>query len=191
MVILRDHDHLEGFLNIILFSVDLFDKKLHKNYCVWFWYMYQNNMNSQMNRRCNNDTNSDKAYYLLVVYELRSSNTGIRSPCNPYKPCNHNLYIAIIIFTHIDNTQSTCYNKLKKKHTTTKQWGHPLSWQILGEKDYPFTWGIFNHLALNKKAPPPAAIISYPKKYVFQQINHKPNKMLVAEKNVRQKRGHY
>ena len=26
-------------------------------------------MNSQMDRVCNNDTNYDKAYYLLVVYE--------------------------------------------------------------------------------------------------------------------------
>ena len=23
-----------------------------------------------------------------------------QQPCNPYKPCNHNLYIEIIIFTH-------------------------------------------------------------------------------------------
>ena len=28
----------------------------------------------------------------------------------PYKPCNHNLYIGIIIFPHIDNPQSTGYN---------------------------------------------------------------------------------
>ena len=33
--------------------------------------------------------------------------------CNPYKPCNHNLYIGMIIFPHIDNPQSTDYNKLK------------------------------------------------------------------------------
>ena len=25
-----------------------------------------------------------------------------RGPCTPYKPCNHNLYIGIIIFFHID-----------------------------------------------------------------------------------------
>ena len=29
------------------------------------------------------------------------------SLCNPYKPCNHILYIATIIFPHIDNKQST------------------------------------------------------------------------------------
>ena len=28
----------------------------------------------------------------------------------PYKPFNHNLYIGIIIFPHIDNSQSTGYN---------------------------------------------------------------------------------
>ena len=28
----------------------------------------------------------------------------------PYKPFNHNLYIGIIIFPHIDNPQSTGYN---------------------------------------------------------------------------------
>ena len=28
----------------------------------------------------------------------------------PYKPYNHSLYIGIIIFPHIDNTQSTGHN---------------------------------------------------------------------------------
>ena len=32
---------------------------------------------------------------------------GHRGPYSPYKPCNHNLYIGIIIFPHIDNPQST------------------------------------------------------------------------------------
>ena len=35
---------------------------------------------------------------------------GHRGPYSPYKPCNHNLYIGIIIFPHIDNPQSTDYN---------------------------------------------------------------------------------
>ena len=35
---------------------------------------------------------------------------GHRDPYSPYKPCNHNLYIGIIIFPHIDNPQSTGYN---------------------------------------------------------------------------------
>ena len=35
---------------------------------------------------------------------------GHRGPYSPYKPLNHNLYIGIIIFPHIDNPQSTGYN---------------------------------------------------------------------------------
>ena len=35
---------------------------------------------------------------------------GHRGPYSPYKPGNHNLYIGIIIFPHIDNPQSTGYN---------------------------------------------------------------------------------
>ena len=34
----------------------------------------------------------------------------IGGPYSPYKLCNHNLYIGIIIFPHIDNPQSTGYN---------------------------------------------------------------------------------
>ena len=35
---------------------------------------------------------------------------GHRGPYSPYKPCNHNLYIGIVIFPHIDNPQSTGCN---------------------------------------------------------------------------------
>ena len=35
---------------------------------------------------------------------------GHRGPYSPYKPCNHNPYIGIIIFPHTDNPQSTGYN---------------------------------------------------------------------------------
>ena len=35
---------------------------------------------------------------------------GDRRHRGPYKPCNHILYIGIIIFPHIDNPQSTGYN---------------------------------------------------------------------------------
>ena len=34
-------------------------------------------------------------------------NRGHRGPYSPYKPFNHNLYIGIIIFPHIDNPQYT------------------------------------------------------------------------------------
>ena len=35
---------------------------------------------------------------------------GHRGPYSPYEPFNHNLYIGIIIFPHIDNPQYTGYN---------------------------------------------------------------------------------
>ena len=44
---------------------------------------------------------------------------GHRGPYSPYKPCNHNLYIGIIIFPHIDNPQSKGYNQPKKKTIKT------------------------------------------------------------------------
>ena len=45
---------------------------------------------------------------------------GHRGPYSPYKPCNHNLYIGIIIFPHIDNPQSIQHDRfmpLKLCHT--------------------------------------------------------------------------
>ena len=61
----------EGFSEQnILFSVVLFDKKnTQKLLRLVLIYVLEWHMNGQMDRRCN-DTNSDKAYYLLVVYEL-------------------------------------------------------------------------------------------------------------------------
>ena len=57
---------------------------------------------------------------LLMTFSLRREreikfiglfeNRGHRGQCSPYKPFNHNLYIGIIIFPHIDNPQSTGYN---------------------------------------------------------------------------------
>ena len=40
---------------------------------------------------------------------------GHRGPYRPYNLCNHNLYIGIIIFHHIDNPQSTGYSQSKKR----------------------------------------------------------------------------
>ena len=42
-------------------------------------------------------------------------NRGHRGPYSSYKPFNHNLYIGIIIFPHIDNPQYTGYDLPKKK----------------------------------------------------------------------------
>ena len=65
-------------------------------------------------------------------------NRGHRGPYSPYKPFNHNLYIGIIIFPHIDNPQYTGYDLPKKKPTkiiNAKKVRAPLIWQIIGEKD--------------------------------------------------------
>ena len=60
-----------------------------------------------------------------------------RGPYSPYKLCNHNLYIGIIIFPHIDNPQSTGYNYPTKKTNKiiNEKVRAPLIWQIIGEKD--------------------------------------------------------
>ena len=57
------------------------------------------------------------------------SDTGQWGLRNPYKPWNHDLYIRIIIFPHIDNTQSTgCHwllkNQIKVFTTTEKDPNH-------------------------------------------------------------------
>ena len=65
-------------------------------------------------------------------------NRGHRGPYSPYKPFNHNLYIGIIIFPHIDNPQYTGYDLPKKKPNkiiNAKKVRAPLIWQIIGEKD--------------------------------------------------------
>ena len=40
---------------------------------------------------------------------------GHRGPYSPYKPFNHNLYIGIIIFPHIDNHNLQVTINLRKK----------------------------------------------------------------------------
>ena len=61
--------------------------------------------------------------------------SGHRVPCSPYKPCNHNLYIGIIIFPRINNTQYKVAINFKKhiKKETQKKWQHPLSWFVIGD----------------------------------------------------------
>ena len=43
----------------------------------------------------------------VIKFNSLSEDSGQRGP---YKPCNHSLYIQIIIFPHIDDTQSTGHN---------------------------------------------------------------------------------
>ena len=51
-------------------------------------------------------TKREREIKFIGLFEER----GHRGPYSPYKPFNHNLYIGIIIFPHIDNPQSTGYN---------------------------------------------------------------------------------
>ena len=66
---------------------------------------------------------------------------GHRSPYSPYKPLNHNLYIGIIIFPHIDNPQSTGCNQPKKKTIKTRTTRTPAFWGYPPPPhDYPHYW---------------------------------------------------
>ena len=51
-------------------------------------------------------------YEWVIKFNGLSGDNGPRGPFSSYKPCNHSLYIGIIIFPHIDNTQSTGHNYL-------------------------------------------------------------------------------
>ena len=42
-----------------------------------------------------------------ITFNGLSWDSRQRVPYSPYKPCNHSLYIGIIIFPYIDTTQST------------------------------------------------------------------------------------
>ena len=46
----------------------------------------------------------------VIKFNGLSGDSGQRCPYSPCKPCNHSLYIGIIIFPHIDNTQSRGHN---------------------------------------------------------------------------------
>ena len=48
--------------------------------------------------------------WLNVTAFLGTGDSGQQGPYSPYKLCNHSPYIGIIIFPHIDNTQSTGHN---------------------------------------------------------------------------------
>ena len=46
----------------------------------------------------------------VIKFNSLSGDSRQQGPYSPYKLCNHSLYIGIIIFPHIDNTQSTGHN---------------------------------------------------------------------------------
>ena len=48
----------------------------------------------------------------VIKFNGLSGDSGQQGPYSSYKLCNHNLYIGIIIFPHIDNKQPTVHNQL-------------------------------------------------------------------------------
>ena len=67
-----------------------------------------------------------------------SGDSRQRGPYSLYKPCNHSLYIGIIIFhLIIYNPQYTGHNLLLRKKILKKKqkkkWGHPLGWLVIGD----------------------------------------------------------
>ena len=53
----------------------------------------------------------------VIKFNDLFGDSGHRGPYSPYKPCNHSLYIGIIIFLHIDNTNLQATINFKKKYT--------------------------------------------------------------------------
>ena len=53
----------------------------------------------------------------------RLSLSAFLKTSGPHKPYNHNLYVGIIVFPHIDNPQSTGYDKPEKKNNKGKKGG--------------------------------------------------------------------
>ena len=63
----------------------------------------------------------------VIKFNGLSGDSGQRGPYSPYKPCNHSLYIGIIIFPQIThNLQATIYFKKKniKKETQKSEGTH-------------------------------------------------------------------
>ena len=74
----------------------------------------------------------------MIRFNSLSGDSVEWGPYSPYKPCNHSIYIEIIIFPHIDNTIYRPQLTLREKgikNEEQKKWEHPLTWQIIGGKD--------------------------------------------------------
>ena len=71
----------------------------------------------------------------VIKFNGLSGDSGQRGPYSSYKPCNRSLYIGIIIFPNIDYNLQATINIKKKGKELKKKWGHPLSWQTIGEKE--------------------------------------------------------
>ena len=73
----------------------------------------------------------------VIKFNGLSGDSGQRGPYSPYKPCNHSLYIGIIIFPHLThNLQATIYFKKKDIKKDTKKVRAPIKltchwrWQL-------------------------------------------------------------
>ena len=64
-------------------------------------------------RRLGDKPLSEVGEWLSSTAVLGTADSGHRGPFCPYKPCNHSLYIGIIIFPHIDYLQATINFKKK------------------------------------------------------------------------------
>ena len=51
----------------------------------------------------------------VIKFNCLFGDSGHGGPCSPYKPCNHSLYIGIITFPHIENTNLQATINFKKK----------------------------------------------------------------------------
>ena len=77
-----------------------------------YWFHQFNNSDSQAHLTFPMCTHVNMQWVNEWVIKFNSLFGTARhwGPYSPYKPCNHNLYIGIIIFPHTDNTQYTGYN---------------------------------------------------------------------------------
>ena len=65
---------------------------------------------TQITHNLQDTINFTKKSEWVIIFNCLSGDSGQWGPYIPCEPCNHSLYIGIIIFPHIDNAQSTGHN---------------------------------------------------------------------------------
>ena len=80
------------------------------NLIKWFWFWVTSAKNKMNAELCFRGFKYRPEQQREIKFIGLFGDRGHRGPYSPYKPCNHNLYIKIIIFPHIDYPQSTGYN---------------------------------------------------------------------------------
>ena len=78
---------------------------LCKIFCISFWWCPGSLSRSRFRSR-ERDREKEREIKFIGLFADREH----QGPHSPYKPYNHNLYIGMIIFPHIDNPQSTAYD---------------------------------------------------------------------------------